>query len=102
MLPEKNPKGSGQETVEPSRNEDSDLAKIRYYHGTWSNFFNYWKKKGVKSDPYEGVELTHPEKKVQSKSTLPDQDFGTYDKANGNKLCESFDQFMKQTLDENI
>ena len=96
MLPEKNPKGSNPETIDLTRNQDQDLEKIRYYRGTWKNFFDYWKKRGVESDPYKGVELTHPHKKVQDKSTLPHQDFGTYDKSNANKLYESFDDFMNQ------
>jgi hypothetical protein len=97
MLPEKKPSGSGQETIDYTHGQDPDLEKIRYYHGTFKDFFNYWEKKGVKADPYQGVELTHPEKKVQDKSTLPYQDFGTYDKAKGNKLTESFDQFLNES-----
>lgn len=96
MLPEKTPKGSQQETIEPSQNEDPNLAKIRYYHGSFKNFFDYWKKKGVKADPYEGVELTHPEKKTQKTKTLPHQDFGTFTKSDSNRLIESFDDFMNQ------
>ena len=98
MLPERNPKGSGVETIEPSPNEDPNLAKIRYYHGTFKDFFDYWNKKGVKADPYEGVELTHPVKRVQSNSTLPIQDFGTYDKSKKNKLTESFQDFLNENL----
>jgi hypothetical protein len=97
-LPEKNPRGSGQETVDMTHGQDSDLEKIRYYHGTWKNFFDYWEKRGVKADPYEGVELTHPVKKVQTKTTLPHQDFGTYDKAELNKLTESFEQFLNESV----
>jgi hypothetical protein len=97
-LPEKNPKGSGQETIDMTHGQDSDLEKIRYYHGTWKNFFDYWEKRGVKADPYEGVELTHPVKKVQTKTTLPHQDFGTYDKAELNKLTESFEQFINESI----
>jgi len=96
MLPEKKPKGSGQETLDYTHGQDPDLEKIRYYHGTWKNFFDYWKKKGVKADPYEGVELTHPHKQVQTKATLPIQDFGTYDKSKSNKLTESFEDFLKE------
>lgn len=96
-LPEKQPKGSGQETIDYTHNQDPDLEKIRYYHGTWKNFFDYWKKKGVKSDPYEGVELTHPIKKTQDKATMPYQDFGTYDKSKGNKLTESFESFINES-----
>lgn len=97
MLPEKKPSGSGMETVEPSPNEDPNLAKIRYYHGTFSDFFDYWNKKGVPTDPYKGVELTHPHKKVQKDDTLPIQDFGTFDKSKMNKkLTESFEDFLNE------
>lgn len=96
MLPEKTPKGSQKETVEPSPNEDPNLAKIRYFHSDFQDFFTYWKKRGVKVDPYEGVELTHPEKKIQNTNTLPYQDFGTFTKTEKNKLNESFDDFMNQ------
>jgi hypothetical protein len=101
-LPEKQPKGSGQETIDYTHNQDPDLEKIRYYHGTWKNFFDYWKKKGVKSDPYEGIELTHPIKKTQDKSTMPYQDFGTYDKSKGNKLTESFDQYLDESSSDEV
>lgn len=85
-----------QETIDYTHNQNPDLEKIRYYHGTWKNFFDYWKKRGVKVDPYEGTELIHPTKKIQTKTTLPIQDFGTYDKGEmNNKLTESFDQFLK-------
>ena len=94
---EKNPEPN-QETQVNTHNQDKDLETIRYYHGTWKNFFDYWKKKGVETDPYKGVELTHPTKKVQDKSTLPYQDFGTYDKAKGNKLVESFEQFLSESI----
>jgi hypothetical protein len=96
MLPEKTPKGSQKETVEPSPNEDPNLAKIRYYQGTFRNFFDYWKARGVKPDPYEGVELTHPERKIQNRATLPYQDFGTFTKSEKNQLTESFEDFMNQ------
>lgn len=36
-------------------------------------------------------------KKVQTKTTLPHQDFGTYDKAELNKLTESFEQFLNES-----
>jgi hypothetical protein len=98
MLPEKKPSGSGQESLDATPGLDKDLEKIRYYHGTWKNFFDYWNKKGVPTDPYKGVELTHPIKKVQDKETLPIQDFGTYDKSKANqKLTESFEQFLNET-----
>jgi hypothetical protein len=74
---------------------DKDLEKIRYFHGTWDNFFNFWKKRGVESDPYKGTILKHPEEKIQKDSTLPYQDFGTYDKSKRNKLIESFSQFIE-------
>jgi hypothetical protein len=77
--------------------EDKDLEKIRYFMSTWGNFFNYWKKKGVKPDPYVGTELQYPVKKKQESSTLPIQDFGTYDKAKQNeKIEESFSAFIKK------
>lgn len=95
-------KGSNKkETQDNTHNEDPDLAAIRYYHGTFGNFFNYWKKRGVKTDPYEDVELIHPIKKKQEGSTLPYQDFGTYDKSKMNKLTESFDDFIEKE-DNNI
>ncbi len=87
-----------QETQDNTHNQDPDLETIRYYHGTWQNFFNYWKKRGVETDPYKGVELIHPVKKVQKESTLPIQDFGTYDKSEMNKkLTESFVQFITES-----
>jgi hypothetical protein len=75
--------------------KDKDLEKIRYYHGTWDNFFNYWKKRGVETDPYKGSILKHPTNKKQKESTLPYQDFGTYDKSKRNKLIESFSEFLE-------
>lgn len=76
--------------------EDKDLEKIRHFMSTWGNFFNYWKKKGVVPDPYKGTELQYPVKKKQDKSTLPIQDFDTYDKSNQNeKIEESFTNFLK-------
>ena len=85
-----------QENVDYTHNQDSDLEKIRYYHGTWKNFFDYWQKRGVKPDPYEGVDLIHPIKKKQEKPTLPIQDFGTYDKSEMNdRIAESFEEFLK-------
>ena len=85
---------SDQETVDVSQNEDPNLAAIRYYHSTFKNFFDYWKGRGVEADPYKGVELTHPVKRIQDKSTLPYQDFGTYEKSKKNKLTESFENFI--------
>ena len=89
-------KGSNKvETQDNTPGMDSDLETIRYYHGTFSNFFDYWKKRGVETDPYKGVELIHPKKKIQKESTLPYQDFGTYDRSKMNKLTESFEEFIK-------
>ena len=77
--------------------EDSNLKKIRYYKSTWKNFFNYWKDRGVKTDPYEGTEMEYPTKRKQDKAALPYQDFGTYDKSKQNKkLSESFEDFLKE------
>ena len=84
-----------QETMELSPNEDKDLATIRYFHSNFENFFNFWKKRGVEPDPYKGTELIHPKKRIQKESTLPIQDFGTYDKQKMNKLTESFEEFIK-------
>jgi hypothetical protein len=90
-------KGSNkQETQDNTHGQDKDLETIRYYHGAWKNFFDYWNKRGVETDPYKGVELIHPKKKIQTKATLPYQDFGTYDKAKMNKLTESFEEFIEQ------
>jgi hypothetical protein len=83
------------ETQDNTHNQDKDLETIRYYHGNWKNFFDYWKKRGVETDPYKGVELIHPNKKIQKESTLPYQDFGTYDRSKMNKLTESFEEFIK-------
>ena len=76
---------------------DPNLEKIRFYRATWKNFFDYWKARGVKTDPYEGTEMEYPTKDVQDKATLPYQDFGTYDKSKRNeKLSESFEDFCKE------
>ena len=37
-----------QETIDYTHNQDSDLEKIRYYHGTWKNFFDYWQNAELK------------------------------------------------------
>jgi len=89
-------KGSNkQETMDKTHNQDSDLETIRYYHGTWKNFFDYWQKRGVKVDPYEGEEMIHPYKGAKSNSKLPVQDFHTYDKAEMNdRIAESYDEFV--------
>jgi len=73
--------------------EDQNLEKIRYYKGTWDDFFTYWKKRGVKADPYKDMEFQYPIKKKQNTSSLPHQDFGTYEKSKMNKLHESFKSF---------
>ena len=78
-----------------SQNEDPNLKKIRYYRSTWKNFFDYWKEKGIETDPYKGLEYEYPVKKKQEESELPIQDFGTYKKSKTNRLIESFKQFMK-------
>ena len=84
-----------QETQDNTHNQDNDLETIRYYHGTWKNFFDYWKKRGVKVDPYEDTEIIHPYKGAKSNSKLPVQDFHTYDKAEMNdKISESFEEFL--------
>jgi hypothetical protein len=86
-----------QETIDYTHNQNSDLEKIRYYHGTWKNFFDYWKSRGVKVDPYEGEEMIHPYKGAKSGSKLPIQDFHTYDKAEmNNRISESLDEFLKE------
>jgi hypothetical protein len=86
-----------QETMDISPNEDKDLATIRYFHSNFENFFNYWKKRGVKVDPYEETEMIHPYKGAKSNSKLPIQDFHTYDKSDMNdKITESFNQFMDE------
>jgi hypothetical protein len=83
------------ENLPKNPENDKDLEKIRYYKGTWKNFFDFWKKRGVETDPYKGTILKYPEERKQEDSTLPIQDFGTYKKAKQNKLIESFDQFIK-------
>jgi hypothetical protein len=75
--------------------EDKDLEKIRYFKSTWDDFFNFWKKRGVETDPYKGTILKYPKDKIQKDSTLPYQDFGTFAKSKENKLMESFSQFIE-------
>jgi len=85
------------ETIDYTHNQDKDLEKIRYYQGTWQNFFSYWKKRGVEQDPYKGTILKYPQEQPQQEEELPIQDFGTYDKAKmNNKLHESFDEFVNE------
>jgi hypothetical protein len=92
-------KGSNKaETQDNTHGQDQDLETIRYYHGTWKNFFDYWKKRGVETDPYKGTDLIHPTKKKQEESTLPYQDFGTYKKSDSNKVLESFDEFLNESI----
>jgi hypothetical protein len=86
------------ETIDYTHNQDTDLEKIRYYQGTWQNFFSYWKKRGVEQDPYKGTILKYPQEQPQQEEELPIQDFGTYDKAKMNtKLHESFDKFIDES-----
>ena len=92
---DKNPV-KGAETQDSSHNQDSDLEKIRYYKGTWKNFFDYWNKRGVETDPYKGTVLKYPEEKIDN-GNAPHQDFGTYDKKKANKLTESFDEFINES-----
>ena len=95
-------KGSNkQETQDNTPGQDIDLETIRHYHGTWKNFFDYWKKRGVKVDPYEDTEMVHPYKGAKSNSKLPIQDFHTYDKSNMNdKITESFDEFINESKND--
>ena len=88
------------ETQDNTHNQDPDLETIRYYRGTWENFFDYWKKRGVETDPYKGTQMLYPTVKTQKEATLPIQDFGTYDKSSMNKkLTESFEQFLNESTD---
>lgn len=64
--------------------EDKNLTKIRYYKGTWKNFFDWLASKGAKPDPYEGTILKYPVEKPSPKN-LPYQDFGTFSKSDKNK-----------------
>lgn len=64
--------------------EDKNLKDIRFYHGTWKKFWDYFKEKGVKPDPYEGTILKYPEEKPSPKN-LPYQDFGTFTKSHKNE-----------------
>lgn len=87
------------ETIDYTHNQDKDLEKIRYYQGTWQNFFSYWKKRGVEPDPYKGTILKYPQEQPKQKEELPIQDFGTYDKAKQNsKLHESFNEFINESI----
>lgn len=87
------------ETIDYTHNQDTDLEKIRYYQGTWQNFFSYWKKRGVEQDPYKGTILKYPQEQPKQKEELPIQDFNTYDKAKQNaKLHESFSEFVNESI----
>ena len=92
---DKNPV-KGVETQDNTHNQDPNLEKIRYYKGTWKNFFDYWNKRGVETDPYKGTELKYPNEKIDN-GNAPHQDFGTYDKKKMNKLTESFEQFINES-----
>jgi hypothetical protein len=92
---DKNPV-KGVETQDNTHNQDPNLEKIRYYKGTWKNFFDYWNKRGVETDPYKGTELKYPNEKIDN-GNAPHQDFGTYDKKKMNKLTESFEQFLNES-----
>lgn len=90
------------ETQENTQNQDNDLETIRYYRGTWKNFFDYWKKRGVQVDPYEGTGMLYPVIKTQKEVTLPIQDFGTYDKSKQNsRIAESLEEFLNESKDLN-
>jgi hypothetical protein len=97
---DKNPV-KGVESQDNTHNQDPDLEKIRYYKGTWKNFFDYWNKRGVKTDPYKGTVLKYPNEKVDN-GNAPHQDFGTYDKKKLNKLTESFEEFVNESNDDSI
>jgi hypothetical protein len=91
------------ETIDYTHNQDTDLEKIRYYQGTWKNFFDYWKKRGVEQDPYKGTILKYPQEQPQQEEELPIQDFGTYNKAKMNiKLHESFDKFVDESTHKTV
>jgi hypothetical protein len=90
-----------QETQDNTHNQDKDLETIRYYHGNWKNFFDYWQKRGVVIDPYKETEIIHPYKGAKSNSKLPIQDFETYNKADMNgKITESFEQFLNENKED--
>lgn len=90
------------ETQELTKGLDKNLEDIRYYRGTWKKFFSYWKDKGVKPDPYKGKTLIYPEEKFQEKSTLPIQDFGTYDKSKMNRVIESYQEFITNQSEREV
>lgn len=84
-----------QETQDQTKGQNKNLEDIRYYRGNWLKFYQYWKPRGVKPDPYKGKILIYPEEKPQEKSTLPIQDFGTYDKSKMNRIIESYQEFIE-------
>ena len=78
--------------------EDKNLKQIRHYKADWKNFSDYRKERDVEIDPYKGKTMLYPKKKIQTRSTLPYQDFGTYNKSKNNRLIESFAEFIKSLL----
>ena len=62
-------------------NQDPNLEKIRHYRGTWDNFFDFWKSKGVEVDPYKGTILKYPTEKIYKGRENVHQDFDTYKKS---------------------
>jgi hypothetical protein len=85
------------ETQDLTKNQNKDLEDIRYFKGDWKTFFDYWKYRGVKADPYKGTKLIYPKVKTQEKSELPIQDFGTYAKSEMNRVIESYEEFITNT-----
>mgnify|MGYP003627621727 CR=1 FL=1 len=88
--------------TENIENQDPDLEKIRHYRGTWKNFFDFWKKKGVEVDPYKGTILKYPTEKTYKGRKNVHQDFGTYDKAKkiqeNMKPILSYDEFLAESV----
>lgn len=89
--------------TEKIENQDPDLEKIRHYRGTWKNFFDFWKKKGVEVDPYKGTILKYPTEKIYTGRKNVHQDFGTYDKAKkiqeNMKHIPTFESFVNENID---
>ena len=88
--------------TEKIENQDPDLEKIRHYRGTWKNFFDFWKKKGVEVDPYKGTILKYPTEKIYTGRKNVHQDFGTYDKAkkiqeNMKNHINTFEEFLNES-----
>mgnify|MGYP001486548051 CR=1 FL=1 len=88
--------------TEKIENQDPDLEKIRHYKGTWKNFFDFWKKKGVEVDPYKGTILKYPTEKIYTGRKNVHQDFGTYDKAKkiqeNMKPILTYDEFLAESI----